>query len=312
MNTALLKYAVEVEKTGSITQAAGNLLMDQPNLSKAIKTLEESMGAPIFKRTPKGVVPTDKGKVFLEYARRILSQIDEMEALYRPVSNNQVEFSISIPRASYISYAFSKFIKQIGKAEGMNIWLRETNTMETIRDVESGEYRLGMIRFQSFFEKHYMQMLLEKGIEAVPVWDYECLLLLSKHHPLAKKKEISYHNLSQYIEIMHGDITMPSKLVIGKDKQPGKGCAENRIYIYERGSQFDLLCEDTETYMWVSPLPTEILERHGLVQRTCGRPYQRYQDVLIYGKGYQMLDRDHEFLNILDEVIEKLCHNQYC
>ena len=40
MNTVLLQYAVEVEKTGSITQAAGNLYMDQPNLSKAIKTLE--------------------------------------------------------------------------------------------------------------------------------------------------------------------------------------------------------------------------------------------------------------------------------
>ena len=39
MNTVLLEYAVEVEKTGSITQAAGNLYMDQPNLSKAIKTL---------------------------------------------------------------------------------------------------------------------------------------------------------------------------------------------------------------------------------------------------------------------------------
>ena len=63
MNTVLLQYAVEVEKTGSITQAAGNLYMDQPNLSKAIKTLEESLGAPIFKRTPKGVVPTARGRI---------------------------------------------------------------------------------------------------------------------------------------------------------------------------------------------------------------------------------------------------------
>uniref|UniRef100_UPI003260FDB3 helix-turn-helix domain-containing protein n=1 Tax=Clostridium sp. NkU-1 TaxID=1095009 RepID=UPI003260FDB3 len=31
------------KKTGSITQAAANLYMDQPNLSKAIKTLEESL-----------------------------------------------------------------------------------------------------------------------------------------------------------------------------------------------------------------------------------------------------------------------------
>ena len=76
MNTVLLQYAVEVEKTGSITQAAGNLYMDQPNLSKAIKTLEESLGAPIFKRTSKGVVPTARGRIFLEYARNVLAQLE--------------------------------------------------------------------------------------------------------------------------------------------------------------------------------------------------------------------------------------------
>ena len=37
MNLLHLKYAVEIEKTGSITKAANNLFMGQPNLSKAIK-----------------------------------------------------------------------------------------------------------------------------------------------------------------------------------------------------------------------------------------------------------------------------------
>ena len=51
MNLQHLKYAVEVEKTGSITQAAENLYMGQPNLSKAIKELEGTLGVAIFKRT---------------------------------------------------------------------------------------------------------------------------------------------------------------------------------------------------------------------------------------------------------------------
>ena len=44
MNLLHLKYAVEIEKTGSITKAANNLFMGQPNLSKAIKELEYSAG----------------------------------------------------------------------------------------------------------------------------------------------------------------------------------------------------------------------------------------------------------------------------
>ena len=40
MNLSYLKYAVEVEKTGSITKAAQNFYMNQPHLSKIIRELE--------------------------------------------------------------------------------------------------------------------------------------------------------------------------------------------------------------------------------------------------------------------------------
>ena len=56
LNTLHFKYAIEVERTGSITQAAENLFMGQPNLSKAIMELEETLGFQIFQRTPKGVI----------------------------------------------------------------------------------------------------------------------------------------------------------------------------------------------------------------------------------------------------------------
>ncbi|HOA80402.1 MAG TPA: LysR family transcriptional regulator, partial [Defluviitaleaceae bacterium] len=55
MNLLHLRYALEVEKTRSISKAAENLLMSQPNLSRAIKELEESLGITIFKRTSKGI-----------------------------------------------------------------------------------------------------------------------------------------------------------------------------------------------------------------------------------------------------------------
>ena len=65
MNLQLLEYAVEVEKTGSITQAAENLYMNQPHLSRAIKELEKEMGIQIFSRTRRGIVPTEVGEEFL-------------------------------------------------------------------------------------------------------------------------------------------------------------------------------------------------------------------------------------------------------
>ena len=44
MNILHLKYAVEISRTKSISKAAENLYMGQPNLSRAIKELEEKNG----------------------------------------------------------------------------------------------------------------------------------------------------------------------------------------------------------------------------------------------------------------------------
>ena len=89
MNFSHIKYVVEVENTGSITKAANNLYMGQPNLSKAIKELEAEIGITIFKRTAKGVEPTKKGAEFLKYAKTILSQINELESLTKPLRTRE-------------------------------------------------------------------------------------------------------------------------------------------------------------------------------------------------------------------------------
>lgn len=84
MNNILqLRYALEVQKTGSISRAAENLFMGQPHLSRAIRELEDSFGISIFKRSTKGVIPTPDGEEFLKYAKKIVTQIDEMEKTYK-------------------------------------------------------------------------------------------------------------------------------------------------------------------------------------------------------------------------------------
>lgn len=91
MNILHLKYAVEVEKTHSINRAAENLFMAQPNLSRAIRELEESLGITIFRRTSKGISVTPQGEEFLQYAKKILAQIDEVESLYKNAKTGKAE-----------------------------------------------------------------------------------------------------------------------------------------------------------------------------------------------------------------------------
>ena len=113
MNLLHLRYAVEVEKAGSITQAAENLYMAQPNLSKALRELESDLNIIIFERLPRGVVPTPKGQEFLAHAKRILAEVELMNSLQQENDENTQAFSLSIPRGSYVAEGFLQFVSKL-------------------------------------------------------------------------------------------------------------------------------------------------------------------------------------------------------
>ena len=311
MNILHLKYAVEVAHTGSISQAAENLFMGQPNLSKAIKELEETVGVTLFKRSSKGVTPTAKGAEFLQYARNILAQIEEMEALYKPGKDEKQQFSICVPRGSYIAGAFAQFIAELDKDKDIEVSFRETNSMRVIHNIVDGECSLGIIRYQTEHESYFANFLRDKQLDSELVWEFEYLALLSRRHPLAECKTLQYKELLKGIEIMHGDHSVPH-LALGDVQQAEKDDrAKKRIYVYERGSQFDLLALVPETYMWVSPLRQETLDRYGLVQRKCHAANRKYKDVLVYPRGYNRTALDKAFLEKLFAVRDEVAAVQY-
>ena len=134
MNLQHLKYAIEIEKTKSINKAAENLFLGQPNLSRAIKELEESLGVKIFIRTSRGMTPTSEGQEFLRYAKKIVAEVNQVEKMF---SDNHIatnRFSVSVPRGSYISAAFTEFCKNIDKENHTEYLYDETNNFTTINN----------------------------------------------------------------------------------------------------------------------------------------------------------------------------------
>ena len=91
------------------------------------------------------------------------------------------------------------------------------------------------------------------------IWEFEYVLVMSENHPLARKEDITIEDLKGYTKITHGDIELPHDKYSGKAK---KNQNRNVIYVYERGSQFDLLSNVPDTYMWVSPIPEKVLKKN--------------------------------------------------
>ena len=72
-----------------------------------------------------------------------------------------------------------------------------------------------------------------------------------------------------------------------------------RIFVYERASQFELLSENPETFMWVSPIPQKLLDRYDLVQIPCEENKKIYKDILIYKRDYKLTVLDKAFIDEL-------------
>src|ERR1700760_95029 len=76
MQLQQLRYFLAVVETRHFTQAADNLGISQPTLSKQIHTLEDSLGAPLFERVRGAVSLTVAGQTLLPIAQRIVSDAD--------------------------------------------------------------------------------------------------------------------------------------------------------------------------------------------------------------------------------------------
>lgn len=306
MKTEYLKYALEVEKTGLISKAAENLYMNQPYLSKAIKELEEDLGIKIFNRTAKGVVPTKDGAEFLIYARNIVSQIEEVENIYKHREVDVHKFDVSVPMACYVAQAFIEFVTELADSKSIDISYHETNSLVAINSVVNNDNNIAIIRYQTIYEKYFLQFLEENKLDVEPLWEFEYQLIMSVQHPLAMEKQIEYTELDEYIEITHGYLTIPSIPVVKARELIKQSKEKKEIAVFERESQFELLRNIHTTYMWTSPTPANILNTMPLVEKKCNVENNSYKDVLIYRNGYKMNSQEVKFVNHVKKVIQKL------
>jgi LysR family transcriptional regulator, hca operon transcriptional activator len=83
-----LRYFVAVAEAGSLTVAAEQTLhTSQPSLSRQIQDLEDEVGAQLLTRSARGVELTAAGRVFLDHARSVVSQVEAPTEAARRVAH---------------------------------------------------------------------------------------------------------------------------------------------------------------------------------------------------------------------------------
>lgn len=81
-------YVNMVAECGSFTKAAAKLFISQPALSNYINKVEEELGVKLFDRSANPLILTYAGEQYLWRAKRILSQIDDMDRELRDITHH--------------------------------------------------------------------------------------------------------------------------------------------------------------------------------------------------------------------------------
>lgn len=151
MTLQQLKYIITVAQTGTISEAAKELFITQPSLTKAIRELEKEMNLTIFERTNKGISVSKEGEIFLGYARQVLEQAVLLESTYKNQPAAKQQFCVSTQHYSFAVNAFVDLIKAYG-GEKYDFCLRETQTYEIIDDVAKMKSEIGILYLNAFNE----------------------------------------------------------------------------------------------------------------------------------------------------------------
>lgn len=290
MNIKHLQYMIEIERVGSISQAAKNLYVGQPNLSRILREVEESVGFTVFDRTHQGIRPTERGMAFLQHAHNILREMDAIETMGSGITEGN-RLRVCIPHSTAAFHMICKYLIPLIENKRINAVIREAHPKKTLELLASGHAEMGVIRFREEYRQYFAEIAANANLKFQLLKDYEDVILLAKDHPLAQKPVISLSDLLDYPQITHSDrYFLPNQKL---------GLEPSRIYTVDRQGQLALLRNLHGSYMWSAPVPDELLEEWGVVQCRCDKNTNRYSEALIYNPTYIMSETEKNLLEML-------------
>ncbi|WP_303868666.1 LysR family transcriptional regulator [Acetobacterium wieringae] len=187
-----LKYFVVSADVGSFSKAAEILYTTQPNVSKAIKALEDHLGFDLFIRKSRGILLSTKGKHVYEYACKAIESIEMLSSFSQTDKIEQLKIS-SNPSA-WIADAFAEFYNQF-HVERLHFQLFSASVEEIIKRVASCQDEIGFVYVMTNQNTAFQYVLSRNHLEFVELKKTQVVLYLGKEHPLYHAKRIEEADL---------------------------------------------------------------------------------------------------------------------
>lgn len=146
MDTRQLRSFLKIAELRSISRAAVSLGMTQPALSQQLLRLEDEVGAKLFRRTTRGVVVTEAGRVFEEHARLMVQRSEQAIEGVRELGgapSGEVIFAAPPAVMHLIGVLLTEALEE--QAPHVSVRLVEAFTATIFGWLEAGKVDLGIL-----------------------------------------------------------------------------------------------------------------------------------------------------------------------
>jgi len=188
MEISQLECFLAVEKHGSMNLAAQALFCSQSKVSNSIKELEEELGRPLFMRTNKGVQPTSFGRELVPYARAVITQISQLQDMYRQKGKSGTMLKICCNNFNFATLAATELYSR-HKDEKLNITMRDCSRTECIESVANRYAELAVIRIWNYQLNMMNKHLRTQKLEFFPLCIMPASIAVGPNNPLFSKED---------------------------------------------------------------------------------------------------------------------------
>jgi len=184
-----LRCFLAVAEELHFARAAERLHIEQSPLSRAIKDLEEELGAPLFVRTTRSTRLTRAGKLFLEHVPRVFAALQQARDSVKAAASGfhgQLRVALS---DGIIPSRFSTLLALCRREEPeIEIRFFEVPLAQQIKGLQDDLYDVGFAQSNE----------IDDGITALPVWHDALMVAVPARHPLLTYKHIPLNELLRY------------------------------------------------------------------------------------------------------------------
>lgn len=189
-----LRYLRAVAETENFTRASERCHVSQPSLSQQIINLENELGHKLFHRLGRRAVLTEAGRLFMERATRILTELED--AKREMLDTDALEKIVSVGAIPSLAPSLLPPLLALCKARHpkVKIRIREDFRDDLIAHVISGDLDLAVIALP----------VKDSRLKIEPIFSEAMLLTVGKNHPLASRQKISVDDIRDAEFVMMG------------------------------------------------------------------------------------------------------------